>query len=69
MIRLLAVVLALALLVALPFVLWGDEVAAWLSIDGAAEWMRGYGGWAWAAGLALIAADIFLPVYLPRMAL
>ena len=62
MIRLFFVVLALALLVALPFALWGDPVTAWLSIDGAAEWMRGFGGWAWAAGLALIAADIFLPV-------
>jgi len=62
MIRLLAAVVALALLVALPFALWGDEVEAWLSIDGATGWMRGFGGWAWAAGLALIVSDIFLPV-------
>jgi uncharacterized membrane protein YdjX (TVP38/TMEM64 family) len=62
MIRLFAVVLALAILVALPFALWGETVEAWLSIDGATEWMRGYGGWAWAVGLALIAADIFLPI-------
>ena len=62
MIRLVAVVLALAILVALPFALWGGAVEAWLSDDGATEWMRGYGGWAWAVGLALIAADIFLPI-------
>ena len=62
MIRLFAVVLALAILVALPFALWGETVEAWLSNDGAAKWMRGYGGWAWAVGLALIAADIFLPI-------
>jgi uncharacterized membrane protein YdjX (TVP38/TMEM64 family) len=62
MIRLFTVVLAPVLLVALPFALWGDDVTAWLSIDGATEWMRSFGGWAWAAGLALIASDIFLPV-------
>ncbi len=62
MIRLFVVVLALAVLVALPFALWGEKIEVWLSIDGAAEWMRGYGGWAWAVGVALIAADIFLPV-------
>lgn len=62
MIRLLVFVLALVFLVGLPFALWGEDIEAWLSIDGAAEWMRGFGGWAWAAGLALIAADIFLPI-------
>lgn len=62
MIRLLGLVLLLAVLVGLPFAIWGERVEAWLSVDGAAEWMRGYGGWAWAAGMFLIALDIFLPI-------
>ncbi len=62
MIRLLALVLVLAVLVGLPFALWGERIEAWLSVEGAAEWMRGYGGWAWAAGMGLIALDIFLPI-------
>jgi uncharacterized membrane protein YdjX (TVP38/TMEM64 family) len=62
MIRLLGVVLALAVLVGLPFAIWGEQIEAWLSVDGATAWMRGFGGWAWAAGMGLIALDIFLPI-------
>ena len=62
MARLLLVVLAVAVLVGLPFAIWGDQVEAWLTTDGATEWMRSFGHWAWVAGLALIAADIALPL-------
>jgi uncharacterized membrane protein YdjX (TVP38/TMEM64 family) len=60
--RLLAIVLTLAVLVGLPFALFGDRAETWLSGDGAADWMREHGTWAWAAGLLLIAADILLPL-------
>lgn len=59
--RMLALVLALALLVALPFAVWGDRIEAIFSVQGALEWMRST-GWAWAAGLALIVSDIVLPI-------
>jgi uncharacterized membrane protein YdjX (TVP38/TMEM64 family) len=62
MLRLLVLVLALMILVAVPFAIWGERIETWLSIDGATEWMRGFGGWAWAAGVGLIALDIFLPI-------
>lgn len=62
MVRLLVLVLVLAALVALPFAIWGDGIEAQLSPSGAAEWMRSYGGWAWAVGMGLIAADIALPI-------
>jgi uncharacterized membrane protein YdjX (TVP38/TMEM64 family) len=61
LLRLFALVLALALLVAAPFLLWGDRVEAVLSVGGALEWMRGT-GWGWAAGAGLIVADVVLPV-------
>ena len=59
--RLFALVLALAVLVAAPFVLWGEQVEAVLTVGGALEWMRTT-GWAWAAGTGLIVADVLLPI-------
>ncbi len=45
-----------------PFVIWGALFDETLSLEGARKWMEGYGGWAWAAGIALLVADIVLPV-------
>ena len=60
--RLAAVVLALAVLVGLPFAIWGDR--AWIAFSGeaAGEWIRGFGAWGWAAAVGLIASDVVLPV-------
>lgn len=60
----LRVSLALALIAAtivVPFLIWGGDLEAALSVDQGIVWLRGT-GWAWAAGVGLIAADIFLPV-------
>ncbi len=62
MLRLILIVIVLAAAVALPFVFFGDRLDAVLTIDGATEWMRGFAGWAWVAGIALIASDVVLPV-------
>ena len=61
MFRLIALVLVLAFLVAIPFAIWGDQIEQVLSIDGAIAWMKST-GWAWAAGIALIVSDVALPV-------
>ena len=61
MLRLIALVLALAFLVAIPFAIWGDQIEQILSIDGAIAWMKST-GWAWAAGIGLIISDVALPV-------
>lgn len=61
MLRLILLVLFLAFVVAVPFAIWGSDVEAVLSVDGAIQWMKGT-GWAWAAGIGLIVSDIFLPV-------
>lgn len=45
-----------------PFVIWGAQFDQTLSLKGARAWMEGYGAWAWAAGIALLIADIALPV-------
>jgi len=62
MLRLLLLVLLLLALTIVPFVIWGGDLEASLSEKGAAGWMRGFGGWAWAAGIGLIASDIALPI-------
>lgn len=45
-----------------PFLIWGARFDAAFSLEGAREWMEGYGRWAWAAGILLLIADIALPV-------
>ena len=62
MLRLLVVFLGLALLVVVPFLIWGGDFERALSAEAAAARLQGFGAWAWAAGIALIVADLFLPV-------
>ena len=62
MLRVLLVVLLLAVLVALPFAIWGDAIESWLSVDQSTEWFRSFGPWAWLVGIGLISADILLPI-------
>lgn len=57
--------LLIALLLAgiiVPFMIWGDHFDAVLSLEGARQWMEGYGHWAWLAGIVLLCADIALPI-------
>ena len=62
MLRLLFVFAGLALLVVVPFLIWGGDFERVLSAEAAAARLQGFGAWAWAAGIALIVADLFLPV-------
>lgn len=61
-VRLFWIFFALALLFLVPFLVWGERFDGWFSGDAAVEWLRGYGGWAWAAGVILLALDLFLPI-------
>lgn len=45
-----------------PFMIWGAQFDAALSLEGTRRWMEGYGQWAWLAGIVLLVADIVLPV-------
>jgi uncharacterized membrane protein YdjX (TVP38/TMEM64 family) len=60
--RLLAVFVGLALLVLIPFAIWGGELERALQPKAAAAWLHGYGAWAWAVGLGLLLADLVLPI-------
>lgn len=60
--RLLGLFLLLALLVIVPFAIWGEGFESLFTGEGAAGWLEGYGSWAWAVGLGMLVADLFLPI-------
>lgn len=60
--RLAGLFLALAALFALPFLLYGEAMEAWLAAGSAAEWLERRRGLAWLAAILLLAADLLLPV-------
>jgi uncharacterized membrane protein YdjX (TVP38/TMEM64 family) len=60
-VRILLLFAVLATLVIVPFLLWGGSMES-VTVASAAAWLRGYGRWAWAAGIVLLVADLFLPV-------
>ncbi len=60
--HLLVLVVVLLAAVIVPFLIWGEAFEAVFSLEGAREWMEGFGAWAWVAGVALLVGDIVLPV-------
>ncbi|RMG18218.1 MAG: DedA family protein [Bacteroidetes bacterium] len=60
--RLLLLALLLMVLVIVPFLIWGDTLNAMFEQEKAVAWMQAYGAYAWLAGMALLIADLFLPI-------
>ena len=60
--RLIGIFVILAILVLIPFLIWGEGFEQRFSQAGAIEWLRDYGRWAWAAGILLLMSDLFLPI-------
>ncbi len=60
--RLLILFLVLALLVIIPFVIWGDFFESQMSLEKTVAYLRGTGHWAWLLGLGLLVSDLFLPI-------
>lgn len=59
----LAVVSALLLAACvIPFFVWGEQLEGALSLEGARDWMGGFGHAAGLAGVGLLIADILLPI-------
>lgn len=58
--RLVWIFAGLTLALAIPFLLFGDVKL--FTPEGAVAWLRGFGQWAWLAGMLLLVADLFLPV-------
>jgi uncharacterized membrane protein YdjX (TVP38/TMEM64 family) len=62
MLRLLGLFLFLALVVAIPFLIWGSGFEQSFTPQGAAAWLTGYGQWAGVAGILLLMSDLVLPI-------
>ena len=60
--RLFWLFLLLALVVLIPFVIWGSGFERTFSREGAIAWLTGYGRWAGVAGILLLMSDLFLPI-------
>ena len=60
--RLFLLFLALALLVIIPFLIWGDWFESLMSQENTVAQLRATGTWAWAAGIGLLVIDLFLPI-------
>jgi uncharacterized membrane protein YdjX (TVP38/TMEM64 family) len=62
MVRLFWIFIGLALAVLIPFLVWGEGLERAFSREGVVAWLAGYGAWAWAAGMLLLASDLLLPI-------
>ena len=60
--RLYIIIALLLVTIIVPFMIWGEQFEAALSLEGARAWMERYGSWAWLAGIVLLCADIVLPI-------
>ena len=61
-VRLLTTSIILAVVLCLPFLIWGDQFMQWFTGDAAIQWIRGWGAWGWLAVIGLLMSDLFLPI-------
>jgi uncharacterized membrane protein YdjX (TVP38/TMEM64 family) len=61
--RLPAVFIALAIVILIPFLIWGEWFESMFTGDGLRLWLEGWGrSWGWLLALLLLVGDLFLPV-------
>ena len=60
--RLVWTALALAAIICVPFLIWGEDFTRWFTGDAALAWIRGWGAWGWLAVIGLLMLDLFLPL-------
>lgn len=60
--RLFLLFIALALLVIIPFLVWGDRFEEAMTQEKMVDSLRSAGSWAWAVGIGLLLIDLFLPI-------
>ncbi len=60
--RLLSTSIVLAVVLCIPFFIWGDHFMHWFTGDAAIQWIRGWGAWGWLAVIGLLVSDLFLPI-------
>lgn len=61
-VRLIRIIIALVILVLIPFFLWGGDLMAMFDATTAREWIQNHEPWGWLAVIGLLVADLFLPI-------
>jgi uncharacterized membrane protein YdjX (TVP38/TMEM64 family) len=61
-VRLFRIFFALALLVLIPFAIWGERLMAMFDGGAARDWIANFGAWGWLAVIGLLVSDLFLPI-------
>lgn len=56
------VFIIIAALILISFLIWGEDMAAFFNERNTIDRLSNYGAWAWLAGIALLIADLFLPL-------
>ena len=60
--RLLLLFFVLAVMVIVPFLIWGNAFEKSMSFEDTVARMRSAGDWAWLVGVGLLVIDLFLPI-------
>jgi uncharacterized membrane protein YdjX (TVP38/TMEM64 family) len=60
--RLLTTAIVLAVLLCVPFFIWGDDFMRRFSGEEAVAWIRGWGAWGGLAVIGLLVSDLLLPI-------
>lgn len=60
--RLILVFVGMAVVFLAIWLVWGGSWDEKFTLDGTIAWIEGTGQWAWAAGIGLLVADLFLPM-------
>jgi len=60
--RFLWVSIGLAVLLLIPFLIWEDALNMLFSHDAMVSWLKENQGWGWLGGIALLIADLLLPI-------
>ncbi len=60
--RLLRIFLVLAVLVLIPFFIWGDRLMVLFNGPACRQWIRDCGAWGWVAVIGILISDLFLPI-------
>lgn len=60
--RLFWIAFGLAVLLLIPFLIWGDQFERWFTGAAAVQWVESWETWGWAAVLLLLSADLVLPL-------
>ncbi|MDF9800440.1 putative membrane protein YdjX (TVP38/TMEM64 family) [Catalinimonas alkaloidigena] len=60
--RLLLIFLGFALLVLIPFAIWGEQTTTFFTQTTTLSLLESYGYWAWVIGIVLLTLDLLLPL-------